>query len=223
MTTFRQVVLVCPHCKTKLSGFDLMSYTVYQSTQYPDGKVETKPWQNRDTEIAICPECNKVFWRSDAIIESEDYPDEELPSVGDVHDLPFRMQDDSKEQLIHFYNNLLNKGFANTVDRKIYLRLRIWWGINDFKRYRKPLFIELLKSRTIKRARFILKNRKELNKRFINFKPLFKENLEKLIAIYVPENPNESILLAEMYRQLGNESKAKKITSEANNSFGNNE
>jgi hypothetical protein len=25
----------------------------------------------------------------------------------------------------------------------------------------------------------------------------------KLIAIYEPENPNESILLAEMYRQLG--------------------
>jgi len=61
----------------------------------------------------------------------------------------------------------------------------------------------LLQAKTIKRAKFILKNRKESNKQFINFKPLFEENLKKLIAIYEPENPNESDLLAEMYRQLG--------------------
>ncbi len=203
MTTFRQVVLICPHCKSQLSAFDLMSYTVYKSTQYPDGKVETEPWQNSDQEIAICPQCNKAFWRSDAVVESEDFPDEDLPSVVDVHELPFMLQENSKEQLIHFYDNLLKDGFANTIDRKIYLRLRIWWGINDFKRYQKPLLMALLKARTIKRAKFILKNRKESNKQFINFKPLFEENLKKLIAIYEPENPNESDLLAEMYRQLG--------------------
>ncbi len=204
MTTFRQVVLICPHCKTKLSAYELMSYTIYKSTQYPDGKVETKPWQTPDQNIGNCPQCNKVFWRSDAIVESEDLPDEDLPSVGDVYDLPFMMQDDSKEQLINFYNNLLQVGFANTIDRKIYLRLRIWWGINDFKRYRKPLLKELLKAKTFKRAKFILKNRKESNKQFANFKALFKENLEKLIAIYEPEHDGEQRLLKEMRRQLKN-------------------
>ena len=102
-----------------------MSYTVYSSTRYPDGKVDMTPRQNSDKSIALCPVCNKVFWRGEAIVESEGLPDEALPSAGDLFDLPFAMQNDSKAQLINFYHNLLQTGFANTVDKKIYLRIRI--------------------------------------------------------------------------------------------------
>jgi len=202
MTTFHQVTLVCPHCKAKLSDYELMSYTVYSSTQYPDGKVDIKPWQNTDKSIALCPVCSKVFWRAEAIVETEEIPDETLPSAGDLFDLPFARQDDSKEQLINFYNNLLQTGFANTIDKKIYVRLRIWWKINDYKRYQKPLLTALFKARTIKQARLIVKNRKESNRLFNGFLPLFKENLEKLIAIYNPEHKEERRLLEEIHRQL---------------------
>jgi len=204
MTTFHQITLVCPHCKNRLSDFELMSYTVYNTTRYPDGKVDMNPWQNNDKSIALCPVCNKVFWRADAMVGTEELPDETLPPAGDLFDLPFAMQNDSKKQLINFYNNLLQTGFANTIDKKIYLRLRIWWKINDFKRYQQPLFIELLKAKTIKRAKIIWRNRKESNKQFANFKPLFEENLKKLISIYQPENKDDYEYMAEMYRQMEN-------------------
>ena len=74
------------------------------------------------------------------------------------------------------------------------------------------MFKELLKAKTIKRAKIIWRNRKESNRQFANFKPLFEENLEKLVSIYQPESKDDYEYMAEMYRQLGNHAKAREMT-----------
>ena len=210
MTTFHQITLVCPHCGIKMSDYDLMSYTVHRSTVYSDGLTVTEPWINNDNAIANCPDCQQVFWREDAVLETDDLPEEELPMAGDIHNLPFALSETFREELIRFYVDLLKEGFANTTDRKIYLRLRIWWGINDFVRYREPIWKLLPQFTNLKRAKFLLANRRKSRLIFTEFKPLFRENLEKLIVIFKPEHEGEQIMLAEMYRELGDMDKAKK-------------
>ncbi|MCF6342930.1 MAG: hypothetical protein L3J31_09020 [Bacteroidales bacterium] len=209
MTTFHQITLVCPHCGIKMSDYEMMSYTVHRTTVYSDGLTVTEPWRSNDNAIALCPACQKVFWRDDCVLEEDEKPEEDLPFTGDVHDLPFALSDTSKEELIQFYMDLLKDGFANTTDKKVYLRLRIWWGINDFIRYRKPIWNLLPQFTNLKRAKLLLASRRKSHLIFTEFKPLFRENLEKLIAIFNPEHKGEQIMLAEMYRELGEMGKAR--------------
>lgn len=214
MTTFSQIILHCPHCRIKMQDYELMSYTIHHSTLYSDGKQITEPWINKDKAIALCPDCKEVFWRDDAPIQRDADRDDNLPSAGDVFDLPFALRDDAKEQFIQFYQKLLKSGFANTDDRKIYLRFRIWWGINDFKRYRKPLIEELSELGSLRRISAFLEYRRKSADLFNKHQSLFKENLEKLISIYKPEHEGEQLMLAEMYRELGQMDNAKAILQE---------
>jgi len=209
MTTFSQITLVCPHCEIRLGAYELMSYTIHRSTVYSDGLTVTDPWMNQDKAIAICPECQKAFWKEDARIETEERLGNNLPFASDTYDLPFALSETFREELIQFYADLLKDGFANTTDRKIYLRLRIWWGINDFIRHREPIWKLLPQFTNLKRAKFLLASRRKSHLAFVGFKALFRENLEKLIAIFKPEHEGEQIMLGEMYRELGEMAKAR--------------
>ena len=189
----------------------MMSYTIYSSTVYSDGMTVTEPWMNHDKAVAICPECKKTFWREDARLDTDEIPEEVLPSAGDVYELPFALSETFKEELIQFYVDLLKDGFANTTDRKIYLRLRIWWGINNLVRYRKPIWKLFPQFTSLKRAKILLASRRNSRSVFDEFKSLFRENLQKMIAIFKPEHEGEQIMLAEMYRELGEMGKAKEV------------
>ena len=210
MTTFSQIILACPHCGIRMGAYELMSYTIHSSTVYSDGMTVTEPWLNNDKAIAICPACKKPLWLEDALLDTEEISIDNLPLAGDVYELPFALSETFKKELIQFYVDLLKDGFANTTDRKIYLRLRIWWGINDFVRYQESVWKLLPQFTSLKRARNLLANRRNSRLVFAEFKPLFRENLEKMIAIFKPEHEGEQIILAEMYRELGEMGKAKK-------------
>jgi len=192
-----------------MGAYEMMSYTIHSSSIYSDGMTVTEPWMNNDTAIAICPGCGKAFWREDARIETEEISIDNLPLAGDVFDLPFALSETFKEELIQFYIDLLKDGFANTTDRKIYLRLRIWWGINDFVRYREAIWKLFPQFTSLRRAKVLLANRRNSRSVFAKFKTLFRENLEKMIAIFKPEHEGEQIMLAEMYRELGEMDKAR--------------
>ena len=208
MTTFSQIILACPHCGIRMGAYELMSYTIHSTTVYSDGMTVTEPWMNNDKAIAICPKCQKAFWQEDARIETEERIGDNLPFAGDTYDLPFALSETFREELIQFYVDLLKDGFANTTDRKIYLRLRIWWGINDFVRYREPIWKLFPQFTSLRRAKILLASRRNSRLVFAEFKTLFRENLEKLIAIFKPEHEGEQIMLAEMYRELGEMGKA---------------
>ncbi len=210
MTTFSQITLVCPHCGIKMGAYELMSFTVHKSIVYSDGMTVTEPLLNNDKAIAICPACKKPLWLEDARLDTEEGSIENLPLAGDIFELPFALSDTFREELIQFYVDLLKDGFANTTDRKIYLRLRIWWSINDFVRYREPIWKLFPQFTSLKRAKILLTNRRNNHSVFAEFKSLFVENLEKMIAIFKPEHEGEQIMLAEMYRELGEMGKAKK-------------
>lgn len=207
MTTFHQIAIKCPHCKTLMRDYELMSYTVHSSTTYSDGFCEDGIPKIKD--ISICVACNKVFWREDAKLSEElDYEAmEELKNALDMMDLPWRLDDDRQEKKILFYKDLLEHDFADNDIKETYLRTRLWWSINDLVRY----LAGWRSAKNLKQLRYILKHRKESLRLFKKYENLSKENLDRLIFLYIKKGDVDLLYLADMYREKSDFNKAMEI------------
>ncbi len=207
MTTFHQIAIKCPHCGTLMRDFELMSHTVHTSTTYSDGLCEDGVSKIKD--ISICTNCSQAFWREDAKLSKElDYEAmEELEGALDMMDLPWRLDDDRQEKKILFYKDLLENDFADNDMKEIYLRTRLWWSINDLVRHLSRWH----HARNLKHFRFILKHRKENMKLFKKYEELLKENLNRLIFLYIKKGEVDLLYLADMYREKSDFNKAMEI------------
>ena len=207
MTTFHPIILECPKCSTLMSAYELMSYTVHRSENYSDGKTEFGVPASKD--ISICTACRLPFWREDGRLPGD--PDWEehgdLGSVMDLHDLEWNFDDDRNEKTIAFYKDLLDNGFADTDEREIFLRVRIWWSVNDLLRH----LSSWRSARNLKMLRAIIKHRREASSLFESYRELFDQNLERLIFLYIKGDDVDLLYLANMYRESGNFSKAREI------------
>ncbi len=210
MTTFGTQILVCPHCSNKMYSYVLSSYYVHSSILFSDGQADCSPLNLPDSSILICTECKLEFWRDDALLEDEntDFSDSDLPEAKDINDLDFAFEPDFLSKRIAYYFSLLEKGFANTLDREIYLRIELWHLLNNKIRYKPTGIIDNLLKGNLKE---VFSGKEEMPEAIKN---LFNSNLEKLINVYIPENDGERLLLAEMYRELGDFNKALKLLEE---------
>ncbi|PLW94864.1 MAG: hypothetical protein C0591_11895 [Marinilabiliales bacterium] len=184
-----------------------MSHTVHTSTTYSDGLCEDGVSKIKD--ISICTNCSQAFWREDAKLSKElDYEAmEELEGALDMMDLPWRLDDDRQEKKILFYKDLLENDFADNDMKEIYLRTRLWWSINDLVRHLSRWH----QARNLKHLRFILKHRKENMKLFKKYEELLKENLNRLIFLYIKKGEVDLLYLADMYREKSDFNKAMEI------------
>jgi len=206
MTTFRPRILQCPHCNNKMSTYELTSYMVHSSVTYSDGKVVSNSPKMSDKNILICSKCNNEFWRNDAFLE-DDYHNtayDELPEAMDFHDLPFAFDSDYSFKLATHLSELLERGFANTVEREVFLRFEIWHLLNNNNRSDSH---GLFKKNS---DRIVVNDSDKAG-------DLFKNNLSRLISIYKPENDDQRLMLAEMHRELGNFSQALSVLDEIEN------
>lgn len=211
MTTFRTRILKCPHCENHMSTYELTSYMVHSSVAYSDGKVDCNPPRMFDKRILICSECKKEFWRDDAFIEYENHniTYDKLPEAMDFHDLPFAFDQDYSIKLATYFSNLLEKGFANTIEREVFLRIEMWQLLNNSNRSNT----DKISKKLFNKVRSGVTSEGELE----NNKDLFESNLGRLISIYEPENDDMLLMLAEMHRELGNFSKALSLLDEIEN------
>lgn len=219
MTTFQPIILKCPLCNQKMHHYELTSYTVFHSTIYSDSKTITNSFADNNSAIRICASCNKAFWVDDAVIETDNPYAlvDNVPKAMDILDLPFNMSEHVIENMIKFYENLLKQGFAYSNEKKYYLRIRLWWAINDLIRYRMPglkMFKELVHFHVFWNY---LKNHYKQRQVFKNFNMLFSENLLQLISLTDIKSDEDYILMAEMHRELGRFKKARAIINEASN------
>jgi len=201
MTTLRIQNIACPHCNNKMYIIGVMSYTLRNSEVFSDGKVISNPPRPSEQNILICSECYKAFWKNDAQIDNEKSEEllDELPEANSIIDLFPGFEPDHKLKLANYINELLDKGFANTVEREVFLRLELWRTLNDIIRYQKDSMSPQSKN-------------------------LFNNNLTSLITIYSPKSEEEQLLLVEMHREFGQFDKAsellkKTIWSEDNFAF----
>jgi len=216
MTTFHPIILECPQCGTLMSAYELMSYTTHRSENYSDGKTESGVPGSKD--ISICAVCRLPFWRDDGRLPDD--PDwdvhGDLGSVLDLHDLEWRFDDDCDEKTIAFYKDLLDDGFADTDEREIFLRVRIWWSVNDLVRHLSTW----RSARNLRMLRAIIKHKHEATRLFETYRELLDENLERLMFLYIKSDNVDLLYLANMYRESGNFSKAREILNKVERKSG---
>lgn len=191
--------------------YQLASVTIYKSKLYSDSKTETEPFIDKNFSIKICPSCNQNFWLDDAVLDVENPYDliDTLPKAVDITDFLFKIGGDFQVETISFYEKILNQGFANNNEKKYFLRMRLWWAINDLIRNRVP-FNKLFRELVLEQRFFdFVKNRVYQKKLFRSYERLFKENIEQLISLVNLADEDANFLLAEMHREIGQFRKAR--------------
>ncbi len=192
MTTLRIQKITCPHCQKKMHTIGVMSYTIRNSEIFSDGKITNNHLSPAIQNILICYYCYKAFWKNNVVVDDKtDNLSDNLPNASSPRYLFPGLKPENCIKLANYYFELLNKGFANTKKRTIFLRLELWRTLNDIVRYKqKPMPEDLL--------------------------VLFKNNLLELLKIFNPKNEEEQLLLVEMYRELEYFEKAKQLLKENN-------
>ncbi len=203
MTTFSTQIFSCPHCNKRMYTYELSSYHVYSSEVYSDGYVDNNPPVSLNKQIVICHYCHREIWREDISFE-ESYSTNDLPKCKDVYDLPIGKDLNSNHSISTYYLKLIENGFANTKDREIHLRTEIWHLLNNTYRYGGHSVLHQLLLGRYKYALHRFKQRKQFRKESIEARILLKENLKNLIKIYIPENDDDWLWVAEMQREIGN-------------------
>jgi len=132
------------------------------------------------------------------------------------HDLEWIFDDDRDEKTIAFYKDLLDEGFADTDEREIFLRVRIWWSVNDLVRHLSTW----RSARNLRMLRAIIKHKHEASSLFETYRELFDQNLERLIFLYIKGEDVDLLYLTNMYRESGNFSKAREILNKVERKSG---
>ena len=170
------IIIACPQCKMLHRQGTLMSGNTIGAKFWTDGKMEA-PMLPEIPIITKCGKCNSIFWIKDAEKIGEISPFAEAMEDAEVPPEWRNSQRISKLDKTSLIEALNTEIAKSSKDEK-YLRVRLWWGIND----------EIRKG---------LQNIPEKDK------PVFKENLEKLISLLGDEDPQERVMKAEAYREMG--------------------
>jgi len=182
MTLIDDTILTCPSCAKYVRTLEILSYHIFESVLFSDGKADTTPIIPNISRILICPICNKEFWKDDAqqIIDDniDIYNIRSVLTPGDLFSVR------NSEDLLgksRYYSKLIKEKFAKNNEKEIYLRIILWHELNDIVRYNIPVKLKILEER----------------------EHLLRDNLIHLIKIFNPSYEEEKLLLAEMYRELG--------------------
>jgi hypothetical protein len=204
-----------------MGHYELASCFIYRSTVYSDGKIEHEGSLLEDKTIVVCPHCERGFWRDDAKEQEIEYQDDqpELPFSKSVWDLEMARSEDFRKGMVCYYKQLLETGFANTNQREIYLRITLWRAINDIIRYQRPFF-KSIDSYVVKKPFLFIRSRFSTCRTYRYFKRDQFENLLRLTKIFSPVTDDDQLMLAEIYREMGNRSKALEILNSIENGSG---
>jgi len=193
MTTFITNTLICPHCKNRMYSFEITSYFINKSEVFSDGKVDSDSPIPSDYKILICSTCNKPFWKEEALLADQKIDDSttDLLEANNIPNLFPGFEEDHLQKHTIFYTDLLDMDFADTEEKETYIRIKIWHLLNDRIRYQtSSVFSNLFEY-----------HKKQTDSAKI--KDLFKNNLLRLAKIYKPNTDESQLLMAEMYRELG--------------------
>lgn len=133
--------------------------------------------------ITQCPKCKTIFWLGKAKEFGE-------MDVWD-EDENSEWKDVKKAEFltIQQYFTALEKKTYDSQEEELFIRLRIWWSFNDRVRKGNPLF----------------KNELE--------QTLWLDNVQGLVRMLDHENIDHRIMIAELYRGMGNFTKCIEIVS----------
>ncbi len=214
MTTFSTQIFPCKVCNNRMYTYGLTSYTVYSSEAFTDGYVDCNPPIMLNPLILICNSCSVPMWYEDIEFEENlSGNTDDLPKCMDVQDLPISKENNYIYNIAKYYTDLINDGFADSIEKEVKLRIETWYLLNNSYRYGTRGLFSFIKHGNLRLLKIYFKERKQnkYNGRLI--KSLFKENLTILISIFKPENEQDTLLLVEMYRESGRFNEARNLLS----------
>ena len=207
MTTFDIQIVKCPHCGALMTHYELMSYTVHHVESWSDGKIDAGVPEMK--QVGICAVCRQEFWIDDAKLHPDPdwQPENDLTSVLDMYDLEWIFDDERELKAIDYFDDLIQKDFADNDEREYYLRSHLLWAINDLVRYPFPWW----RARNYGMLTRTLNNRRKALRSFKNLEDVYLENLERLVFLYIKSGNTDLLYLAELYREARNFEKASDI------------
>lgn len=198
MTLLDTAILTCPECAKYVQTIEVLSFHIFESVVFSDGKADTTPIMPNTSRILICPECRKEFWLEDAKqVLNEDLNLEKIKHIVHPSDLFSVKNSDDLLGLANYYQQLLDNNFAKNRQNESYLRVKLWHELNDIVRYNIPVKLK------------ILEEREKMN----------EVNLVNLVKIFNPVYVEEKLMQAEMYRELGEFDFAIELLNEINDDF----
>ncbi len=166
----------CPSCKKIVTEGSLASGNTFGAIHWSDGKMDAEMLPEFPGVVS-CPECRELFWIKDAKtvgeydwFNGEDYEEPE----------EWKKAKSVKDPGIEDYQNALNQGLDSSKDREKYIRVHLWWALNDLVRYEEK--------------------QPEL---FRQYQEIFQNNLESLVGLLENCDAAGQIMKAEIARELG--------------------
>ena len=168
-------IIACPNCDALAKEPGLLSGNTFGATLWSDGKQEA-PMLPSFPAIVKCANCMQFYWIEDAEVIEENKPwnDEQKDTPIEWKNAP-QVDWPSIDEFV----DAIEKGLGDSRDKERYLRLHLWWAINDIIRNT--------------RKRKTPPEYKETNQR----------NLEQLLLLLAEEDDLQSkIMQAEIYREM---------------------
>jgi hypothetical protein len=189
----------CPKCEA------IYSYTATKAentsgTEFWSDGFCADPLKTDIIPFAKCPACNAFFWLNENSIP------EPINSI-EIKHLENSWSTDSISSVeIHFIQDAIRAGLANNSKKEIFLRIKLWHVINHINRkYDSQSFFKKMRQKIFETADF--KDSMELLNSSSSQKLNNLIRLANLLKLDKKENTNH-ILFAEIYRELGDFSKA---------------
>ena len=206
------VNIVCPHCHLKSSHYMGMSGTIHECENYTDGKTDVISGMiSFDPVLIKCRQCSGFYLFESAVLQDED-------ETYDYEDLSF----EERHPQIADYKRALKIMKGLNKDEEYQLRILYWWKTNDLIRFESGIGSKFMD--TVNYLFKPFRNCKKLHRNYREYKSWLKdkeENLQQLLKLLNPEvNPDDIYYMLEIYRELGNFSKARDFLnsiSEGNN------
>lgn len=181
------LIYQCPHCGNYLQKGSLQSGNTFGAKLYSDGK-QMAPMLVRFPDIVQCNQCAHYLWLS------------KLEQVGIVE----RNQEASAEWANAYpvdflkrdaYFKVLESGIVENEEDELFVRTQLWHSYNDKLRIRK--------------RDLLFKDEQEEMK--------WRENCIRLIALLDSSDVNDTIMIAELYRNLGDFDRCMEIINRIEN------
>ncbi len=189
----------CPKCETKYSYTDMISENLPGTEFWSDGFCMA-PMRKDIIKFSKCQACNTFFWLADNSIQ--------VPAdLSEIKNLENSWAiDNMSSKEIGFIKDSLRSGLAKTAEKEIVLRIKLWHAINHIlRKYDSQGIIKIIKQRFFE-SNDIKDSQKQYNAS-ISMKLNNLVRLANLLKLDKIENTN-FLLFAEIYRELGDFSKA---------------
>jgi len=178
----------CPHCSNVFKSESLASGNTFGATHWSDGKVDA-PMLPEFSQIVRCAECEKFIWIKETEIAGEfDWfnreDDENPPQEWENARSPL-------DPKIEDFVIALEEGQGSSNEKESYLRMQLWWHLND------PV-------RNGERSAILPPVNEEL----------FLSNLKHLSQLLIDGSPDDQIMRAEIARECGEFDKCKSLLSD---------